>query len=76
MCFVFHHYRDASPNHLESLKVDSVTVQVNMEEDEVSVLTEEKYNNIPSGEPNTSFMKRKLNDLHDVTSEVRTSLST
>ncbi|XP_030536474.1 uncharacterized protein LOC115745196 isoform X1 [Rhodamnia argentea] len=61
--------RDASPNHLESLKVDSVTVQVNMEEDEVSVLTEEKYNNIHSSEPNTSFMKRKLNDLHDVTSE-------
>ncbi|XP_030463671.1 uncharacterized protein LOC115683307 [Syzygium oleosum] len=62
--------RDASPNHLESLKGDSVAAQVNMEEeDEVSVSTEEKYNNIPSTEPKTSSTKRKLNNLQDVTSE-------
>ncbi|KAF8014138.1 hypothetical protein BT93_H0086 [Corymbia citriodora subsp. variegata] len=61
--------RDASPNHLESLKIDSVTAQVKMEEDEVSISTEEKYNNFPSCEPKTSLTKRKLNNLQDVPSE-------
>lgn len=73
----FRHHRDASPNHLESLKGDSVAAQVNMEEeDEVSISTEEKCNDIPSSEPRTSYTKRKLNNLQDVTSEVRPSLST
>lgn len=55
--------RDASPNHLESLKVDSVTAQVKMDEDEVSVSTEQKYNNIPSCKPKASYTKRKLNSV-------------
>ncbi|XP_039172938.1 uncharacterized protein LOC108960819 [Eucalyptus grandis] len=52
--------RDASPNHLESLKVDSITAQVKMD---VSISTEQKYNSIPSCKPKTSYTKRKLNSV-------------